>query len=174
MRYAVSFKNKPFRTTARGIGSQRTGGRSGWWCSAHLFSSYLTWVKGNNAAAFEEVCCVVIVLSFFTYGYALYLIRGAHLTNPFHSVWASEIGTKVAVSLYRVIKKIWFCLIRRHFKCDSLYVIQAFSLTVITANLHHCGRDFCLSVFPLPVWHGTLRVQEHWWENTATSCYARG
>lgn len=34
--------NKPFRTKVRGIVCQRTGGRSGWWCSALLCSSYLT------------------------------------------------------------------------------------------------------------------------------------
>lgn len=40
-------------------------------------------MKGNDAAAFEEVCCVVIVLSFFTYGYALYLIKGGSFDQPF-------------------------------------------------------------------------------------------
>ncbi len=46
---------KSLRTKVGGIGSQRTGGRSGWWCSAHLFSSFLTWVKGNNMTALDEL-----------------------------------------------------------------------------------------------------------------------
>lgn len=84
------------------------------------------------------------------------LYRGVHLTNPFYSVWASEIGSKVAVSfrfLYYNLKKI---LPSKNIKCSSLCVIQGFSLTVMTDYLHYCGRDFCLSVFPLPVWHGAL------------------
>lgn len=65
--YSISFyKKKSFRTKVRGIVSQRTGGRSGWWCSAHLFSSYLTWVKGKDMTAFGEVSCVMLT-SFFKY-----------------------------------------------------------------------------------------------------------
>lgn len=64
--YLISFNKKSFRTKVRGIVSQRTGGRLGWWCSAHLFSSYLTWVKGSDMTAFGEVYCIMVI-SFFKY-----------------------------------------------------------------------------------------------------------
>lgn len=44
----VPLDNKMCRTMAAGTGSRRTGGRSGWCCSAHQSSSYLTWVKGKG------------------------------------------------------------------------------------------------------------------------------
>lgn len=65
--FSFYLNNKSLRTTARGIVSRRTGGRSGSWCSAHLFSSYLTWVKGNDAAAFEVIFVLLFCPSFIIY-----------------------------------------------------------------------------------------------------------
>lgn len=160
------FNNKSLRITARGIVSRRTGGRSGSWCSAHLFSSYLTWVKGKDAAAAFEVTCCAIVPPFVNHLCALFLIKGGSLDQSLLQClgirnW-DEGGSILRFSLNLILPLKW------------LPVIQSFSFTVTTDNLHRPGRDFCLSVFPLPVLHGSFCVQKHWWEITPASCNARG
>lgn len=52
--------------------------------------------------------------------------------------------------------------------------VQAFFLDCLADYFHYHGGGLRLSVLPLPVWHGALCVQEHWWENAATSCNAKG
>lgn len=165
--HAKSFfflNNKSLRTTARGIVFQRTGGRSGSWCSAHLFSSYLTWVKGKGAAAFEVMLCYFLL--FVNHLCTLFLIKGGSLDQSLLQClgirnW-DEGGSILRLSLNLILPLKWQC------------AIQTFSFTVTTDNLHHPGRDFCLSVFPLPVLHGSFCVQKHWWEITPASCNARG
>ncbi|KAI2667427.1 hypothetical protein H4Q32_003903 [Labeo rohita] len=76
--------------------------------------------------------------------------RGVQLKNPFYSIWASDVGTELAVSF-------WQCGI------EDLQDVT--TLTEAGADgFHHCSRNLCMSLLSVPVLHGVPSVQKHQWE----------
>lgn len=126
-------------------------------------------MKGKCFSFFVLLVRIFFILFFFKVSCFLSYRRGVHLSNPFYSVWASESRSKVAVSF-----KYLFFIIKSNLAVRLPLTSKLFFfLSETTYYLHYCGRDFCLPLFLLPVSHGVLCVQNHWWENATASCNAR-
>lgn len=164
------------RTKVRGIGCQRTGGRWDSWCSVHLFFSYLTWVKGNDRTGWMRSWLPLLYV-LLNMNMLHFFWKGGSFDQPFLQRvgiggWDEPCGILQILTLY--YKSGILHNENIPFKNGSLGVTHPFPLTDLTAYLHYCGRDCRLSLLPLSLSHGDLCVQEHWWENPATSCDAWG